>query len=278
MSEANRARQTFRALIHRPDEQIDLAEAALCIAWEDQAVNGVRAALDTLDAFAALAAPAVHAETTPEAQVQALVRCLAEELGFHGNTWQLSDPVNSYLDQVINNRYGLPITLSIIYIEIGRRLGLPLIGLALPGHFLVQYRGAELYFDPFNRGRRWSRAECVRQIVAAYGASSGALIERVMAPPTNRAVLARVLRNLKNAAIDADDFELALRACERVLLLVPGDAAEIRDRGVIRAHLGNVHLGMWDLNAYAQAEPGAQDLELIRRRAHALADDLVGLS
>src|SRR5262245_55024900 len=237
----NPARRRFRALIGQPEAQIDLADAALCIAWEDQGTSDPRAALRALDGIAEAARPRISGLTRPPNIVGALTGYLFDELGFHGNTWSYSDPENSFLDHVLATRAGLPIALSVIYMEIGRRLSLPIVGLALPGHFLTRYVAPEIgdiYIDPFNRGRLWTRAECVRQVASFYGSVTPALLEQVMAPPTKRGILARMLRNLKSTYLDRADFDRALSAVERIMLIEPNDPQDLRDRGLLRARSG----------------------------------------
>ncbi|HEX5692391.1 MAG TPA: transglutaminase-like domain-containing protein, partial [Roseiflexaceae bacterium] len=271
------ARRRFRAQIRRPDPQIDLAEAALCIAWEDQGAAEVRKSLHTLDMLAAEFKARTPRASDPHAIVGALNQFLFTELGFHGNTWSYGDPANSFLDRVLETRTGLPITLSLVYIELGARLGLPLVGLALPGHFLVRYAasdGADLYIDPFNRGRLWTRAECEVQIAGFYGAVTPTLFEQVMTPPSKRAFLARMLRNLKSSYAERNDFLRALAATERIVLLEPDNLNELRDRGLLRARAGYLHGALEDLDRYARRAPKASDLPRIREQARALAERL----
>ncbi|HEX5692109.1 MAG TPA: transglutaminase-like domain-containing protein, partial [Roseiflexaceae bacterium] len=209
--------------------------------------------------------------------ITALNQFLFDELGFRGNTWSYGDPENSFLDRVLESRTGLPITLSLLYIELGARLGLPLVGLALPGHFLVRYAapdGADLYVDPFNRGRLWSRSECEVQIAGFYGGITPALVEQVMTPPSKRAFLARMLRNLKSTYAERNDFLRALAATERIVLLEPDNPAELRDRGLLRARAGQLHGALEDLDRYARRAPDASDLPRIRQQARALAERL----
>jgi len=277
MEPSNPARRRFRALMRRPEAQIDLADAALCIAWEDQGTDDPRAALRALDAIAEATRPRISGLTRPPNIVGALNGYLFDELGFRGNTWSYSDPENSFLDHVLETRAGLPIALSVIYIEIGRRLGLPIVGLALPGHFLTRYVAPEIgdiYIDPFNRGRLWTRAECVQQVAGFYRSVTPGLLEQVMAPPTRRAILARMLRNLKSTYIERENFARALAAVERIILVEPDDPQELRDRGLLRARLGQLHSALEDLDRYARLAPSAADLPQIRQQARALAERL----
>jgi len=271
MSYADPARHRFCALIRRPE--INLAEAALCIAWEDQGAGQPEAGLRQVDRLAEGARPSVAGRSNPHEIVAALNAYLFDEQGFRGNTWRYSDPANSYLDQVLATRAGLPITLSVVYMEVGWRLGLPLDGLALPGHFLARYVAPDeaIFIDPFNRGRIWSRAQCETQILTFYGSATPVLIAEVMTRPSRRAILARILRNLKNLYAQLDDAARALAAVERIVLLEPDDVGELRDRGLLRARLGQLHGALEDLDRYARLAPHAPDLPRIRQQARALA-------
>jgi regulator of sirC expression with transglutaminase-like and TPR domain len=211
--------------------------------------------------------------TEPHDIVSELTSYLFGERGFRGNTWQYSDPANSFLDRVLATRSGLPITLSVIYMEIGWRLALPVAGVALPGHFLARYGtgASSLFIDPFNRGRLWSQEQCETQIATFYGSATAQLIEQVMAPPTRRSILARILRNLKNLYIEDEQLAAALAAIERIVLLEPDNAQELRDRGLLRARLGQLHPALEDLDRYARMAPSAPDLPQVKQHARALA-------
>lgn len=274
MSSQSPARVRFRTLINQPESQLPLAEAALCIAWEDQRSGNPAAALHELDALAEEIRARMVGITNPHDAVAALNAYLFGTLGFRGNSWDYDNPANSFLDRVLITRIGLPITLAVIYMEIGWRLGLPVAGAALPGHFLARYTlpGEEIFIDPFNRGRLWSRAECEQQITKVYGAISNPLLETILQPPSRRAILARMLRNLKHTYINRSDFEHALAAVERILLLMPDDAQEIRDRGLLQARLGSFHRALEDLERYAVLVPAAPDLPTIHSYARSLAD------
>lgn len=273
MQQTHPARARLRAQIRRPDQQLNLAEAALCIAWEDQGALDLPGTLRQLDQLAAEARGRLPAGTPASATVLALNQFLFVEAGFRGNTWDYHDPANSFLDRVLATRAGLPITLAVIYLEVGWRLGLPVSGVALPGHFLARYGGGEdaLFIDPFNRGRLWTRAECLTQIATFYGAVSPALVAQVLRPPTRQAILARMLRNLKNLYIERSEFAQALAAAERIVLIEPDQAQDLRDRGLLRARLSQFNGALEDLERYARLVPQASDLAQIREQARAIA-------
>jgi regulator of sirC expression with transglutaminase-like and TPR domain len=263
----------FRALIRRSESRLNLAEAALCIAWEDQGDGRPEESLRALDGLAAAARPRLWGLAHPLDVVTALNSYLFGECGFRGNTWRYNDPANSFLDRVLEARAGLPITLCVIYLEVGWRLSLPVAGVALPGHFLARFGlgGDAIFVDPFNRGRLWSRAECETQIATFYGNVTPMLVEQIMAPPSRRAILARILRNLKNLYVEREALPAALAAVERIVMLEPDNPQELRDRGLLRAQLGQLHASLEDLDRYARMAPRAPDLPQIRQRARALA-------
>jgi regulator of sirC expression with transglutaminase-like and TPR domain len=268
MQHQSAARQIFAGLIRRPDPLVPLAEAALVVAWEDQGGDDPRAALAELDSFAAAAAASVCAASDAVGRVRALSRYLADELGFKGDPdcYRRPDPANSYLDQVLARRAGLPIMLSLIYLEVGWRLALPLHGLALPGHFIVRFAdpAGDIYLDPFGGGAIWSLADCERQIAGFYGESSPELTAMIMAPPGRGAIIARILRNLKQTHLGRNDAPRALAAVERLLLLDASDPGELRDRGLLRLRVGRTHAAVEDLERYARENPAATDLAEIK--------------
>jgi len=256
------ARRRFRMLIHLPEEELPLADAAFCIAWEDQGIGEPEVVLQQLDAIAGTVRLRLEDLTQPHEVIAALNAYLFTELGFRGNVADYHNPANSFLDRVLETRTGLPIVLSVIYMEVGWRLGLPISGVALPGHFITRYStcNEEIFVDPFNGGRLWSWSECEQQVSTAYGGATPTLMQQVMEPPSKRAILSRMLRNLKQTYLTGKDFSRALATVERLLLLDPDDILEVRDRGLLRVQVGQVVHGLEDLEQYTQTVPHAPDL------------------
>jgi regulator of sirC expression with transglutaminase-like and TPR domain len=273
MQDLHPARTRFRALIRQPESRLNLAEAALCIAWEDQRDGRPAEWLRELDALAEQARLRLAGLAQPREIVLALNSYLFGEREFRGNTWQYNDPVNSFLDRVLETHAGLPITLSVVYLEVGWRLGLPVAGVALPGHFLVRFgMGADaIFIDPFNRGRLWTYDQCEIQITTFYGSVNRQMIDQIMEPPSRRAILARILRNLKNIYAEREEVPAALAATERIFLLEPDNPQELRDCGLLRARLGHLHRALEDLDRYARMAPHAPDLPRIKQQVRALA-------
>jgi regulator of sirC expression with transglutaminase-like and TPR domain len=267
------ARRRFAQLIQRSDDQLDLAEAALCIAWEDRGHADIAGVLRELDLLAKRVRAIMPPAPAPAEAEAAMRQVLFEELGLRGNTWRYGEPASSFLDEVLSSRAGLPITLSVIFLEVGWRVGLPVVGLALPGHFLVRYiaQDGDLIIDPFNRGRLWSIAECETQVRSFFGTVTPALMERVMEPPTRHAILLRMLRNLKNAYVELADYVRARWVVERILLVMPDDIDEVRDLGLLLLRIGDIAGALEQFERYARLAPHAADIGVIQQHADSLA-------
>ena len=186
---------------------------------------------------------------------------------FEGNESDYYDPRNSMLHRVLERRAGIPITLSIVYIEVGRRAGLSVEGVGLPGHFIVRAsegEGDEVLVDPFNR-RVTDREECQRRLDVIYDGKVELMDEHLRAVGM-RAILARVLGNLKAVYIQAQLFRRALSAVERMLLLNPHDLEERRDRGMLLAQLGRMPQAIAETQSYLNLAPDAEDAEAVREQ------------
>jgi regulator of sirC expression with transglutaminase-like and TPR domain len=259
----SRARARFAELIQR--EEIPLDEAALALAEEEYPRLDVGAALARLDALAARVAEVAGERPRPVAKLKAIRAVLAEEEHFDGNREHYHDPRNSFLNEVLDRRTGLPITLSVLYLEVARRVGLRLEGVGFPGHFLVKYvsaSGAEVFVDPFNHGEALSPEECVSRFRAASGGRP--FDPRYLAAVTPPQILGRMLHNLKRVYLEANDQVRAYWVIDRLLLLSPAQPAEIRDRGLVAARLGAVGPASRDLSRYLDQVPGAPDADEVR--------------
>ncbi|MBX0326093.1 tetratricopeptide repeat protein [Oscillochloris sp. ZM17-4] len=278
----HQARRLFHSMISQPDQRVPLAEAALMISWEDRGDVDPRFLLAVLDGFADDLRGSVGQIGEPRGHISALNRYLFGQQGFHGNpsSYERPDPSNSHLDQVLLRRSGLPIMLALVYMEVGWRLGLPLSGVALPGHFIVRYRAQphDLFIDPFSSGSLWSQADCERQIGMFYREVPPDLVRWLMAPPSRGAILSRILRNLKQTYLAQDDVARALSSVERLLLLDSGDPGELRDRGLLRFRAGQIYAAMEDLERYARQNPAAGDIAQIRTFAKELLARVVPLN
>ncbi len=269
MSTAASARQRFAALVGDPGERLDLTEAALLIAAEAYPGLDLDQYRRTLDDLASGAAPGLRAAGSDLDRVRALIAYLAGEQRFSGNQADYYDRRNSFLTDVLDRRTGIPITLALVYIEVARRLDLPVVGVGFPGHFLAKYAGAvDVVFDPFF-GRVLSEPDCAARLHAALGAAAP-FDRRHLRAATPREILVRILRNLKHIHLQAREFEAALTCSDRILLVEPGLAAELRDRGLLYQQLDCLSAARADLERFLELAPHDDGAAVVRERLIAL--------
>lgn len=260
--------ERFAELVTR--EQFSLAEACLLIAEDQYPGLDIAACVAKLDAMAATVRGRLAADALAEQKVAALNWHLFGELRFCGNADAYYDPRNSYLNEVLERRTGIPITLSIVYLEVGRRLGLQVQGVSFPGHFLVKLRlkRGQLLLDPFTGGEPCSESELRTRLDQALPSDRrGKLdLDRYLEPAAPREIVARVLRNLKGIYLKRGAFDRALAVMHRMLLVVPESAEELRDRGLVHAELECFRPALADLQNYLRRRPDASDASDIHAR------------
>ena len=259
--------QRFRDAVAPERVKIDLAEAALLCAQDNYPDLDIRSQLESLEALAAKLRDRLPADFSVTHRLVALNNYLFRELGFSGNMDEYYDPRNSFLNDVLARKTGIPITLSIVYLEVGQRLGLKLRGVSFPGHFLVKVRvtGGELVLDPYAGGRSLSEEE-LRERLAQFTDKDTAKelpLEDFLEPASPRQILARLLRNLKAIYLDAKQFDKALGVMNRLVILLPDVPEERRDRGLVFARLECPRAAQEDLSHYAAQRPQAEDAEPI---------------
>ena len=252
-----------------PDDAIDLGHASLLIAREEYPDLDVGRYLSRLDGMAADIARRLKDGEGPRSRVAHLNRLLFEEMGFQGNREEYFDPRNSFLNDVLDRRIGIPITLSTIYLEVGRRIGCPLAGVAFPGHFLVRLGGVQgapdIFIDPFNRGLLLTEEDCRALILEMYKGQleyRPEFLKRAM----NREILERMINNLKGIYQQRRDFHMALKIQQLLLCIAPDRPDAIRDRGLIHYRLALIAEAVADLDRYLSLAPGAPDAPQIRIR------------
>jgi len=269
------ALEPFAEILARDDVRIDLAHACLMIAQDAYPDLDVERYLGEIERMALRLRGRLPQSISPEERVAALNEFLFEELGYAGNTDKYYDPRNSYLNEVMDRKTGIPITLSVLYMAVGRRIGLPLEGVSFPGHFLVRLRlrNGVLILDPFTGGAPQSADELRERLkrVIPAGAldnvAAGELpLEQFLEPATNRQILARVLRNLKAIYRESDKPQQQLDVLNRMLVVAPESNAELRDRGIVYHRLECYRAALKDLTDYVEREPNAPDFEDVRVR------------
>ena len=263
----------FAELMGREDEEIELDRAALLFAVAEYPELDVEAELRELDRLADLVQPRLVGLRPPEDVVQIVGTFLHGELGFSGNPDSYYDPRNSYLNEVLDRRLGIPITLSALYLEIGRRLGLPFEGVGMPGHFLIRYRhsATPLLLDPFEGGRIVGEAECEARLRALYGPEVQ-LRASMLAAVNTHTIVFRMLNNLKGVYASQGDWQRVVRTIDLMLVTQPGASSEYRDRGAAHLRTGDLRRARADfehylLNAVDIADAGSvrEQLALVGR-------------
>jgi len=235
----------FTHMVQRSDEEIDLAAAALLIAEEEYPGLDVASYVGKLDRLASgvrKRLPTRVPAEEPAAAIRALNGYLFEDEGFHGNQKDYYDPRNSFLNEVLDRRTGIPITMSIVYIEVARRIGFELEGVGFPGHFLVKYAGirSTIVIDPFFQGKTLD-ADDLRQMLSTVHGRPVALELRHLNGVGKKQILARVLQNLRSVYADRGDTARALSAIDRLLILDPEDSNALRERDEIERGEKNVN-------------------------------------
>lgn len=274
--------RAFAALVTGEDAAIDLALAALLIACSEYPDLNIAQYMAHFDALAqqvrtllSLPDAPMLADLPPETDLLAVItainQVLFEHEHFQGNTQDYYNPSNSFLNQVLERRTGIPIALSLVYMEVGKRVGLHLDGIGLPFHFVVGCRlpQGRIYIDPYESGRVYSEHECRERVRQMLG-SKGRLHAQWFEPVSHKQLLVRMLNNLKHIYLHVEDYARALAMCDRIILLVPRSPLERRDRGFIQLQLKYYMRALKDFNAYIELAPEAEDHEEIQKQIRAI--------
>lgn len=264
-------RERLVARLRDLEEPGALAEAALLIAAEEYPALDVAAWLARLDALGARARERVPPRGDADQTAAALTRLLVEDYGLRGNDADYYDPRNSFLNEVLERRLGIPLTLSLVYMDVGARAGVAVRGVGLPGHFVVRLERGETVrlLDPFNGGRPLDEADC-RRLVERLGGGRLRFEPAHLRAVSARAILIRMLANLKGVYTALGDWRRARGAVDRILLLAPEAVGELRDRGLLSARLGKPVAAIGDWEAYLRRVPDAKDAATVRRHLRAL--------
>ena len=238
----------------------ELAPAALTIARVEYPTLDAQRYLDRLDEMGARAAERLGpvSELTSEA-IQAFNEYLYDEEGFSGNREQYDDPRNSFLNEVLDRRTGIPISLAVVYLEVARRAKLAITGVNFPGHFLLRAPGGitgdELIIDPFHRGALLSEFDC-RQLLRNHVGEEAAFDRSLLSPATRHDIVVRILVNLKRLYVRMRSFPQARLVSTLLLTADPSAVHELRDRGLLAYHLEDFSSALRDLEEYLRLSPG----------------------
>jgi len=263
-SRSNQAAADLMRAINGPGEAV--APAALAIARVEYPGLDPDPYVQRLERMGEAAAARLHArrESKVDSQVATLNAYLFEELGFTGNRERYDDPRNSFLNEVLDRRTGIPISLSVIYLEVGRRAGLRLEGVNFPGHFLVRAvaePGTEdLIVDPFHAGALLSEVDC-RQLLRQHLGEEAAFDPALLATATRQQIIVRMLVNLKRLYVRMRSFPQARFIADLLLTVDPSALSELRDRGLLSYHMEDFAAALRDLEAYLRLMPRGESPE-----------------
>ena len=279
MSIPDGIRANFEQMIQRPDPAIELARTALLVAAESDPNVDVDGELRTLETWGAELQRRLDPGWNNLQRLARLRAFVFDELGFRGDHTDYFSPSNSLLHEVFKRRLGVPLTLSIVFMELGWRMGIPLEGVGFPGHFLVRLTGeaGDLLLDPYRRGMSVHEEDC-RRILRDTTGGTLEYDDRLVASVGKREMIVRLLHNLKGAYLRKGEDRLALAVVDRLLVLDPRDAGEIRDRGLLLYRLQQYGKALDCLKAYLDAAPAAADRPAIEQHALALRQLIASLN
>jgi len=270
-------RDMLQKMMQQPDEQISLARAALVVAAGEYPDLDPAKYIQRLDAMAAAIGERITGEMDFMHVIERLNQYLFEEEGFVGNAQDYYDPRNSFLNDVMDRKTGIPITLSTVYLEIAERLKMPLVGVGLPGHFLVKHPYFDILIDPYSKGRILSEEDCRQQMNDLMGDSvpfDKCYLEAV----SKRHIIGRMLNNLRSIYMNARQFPKALLITEMALVIQPDAPHEWKHRAALLVHLHRYRDAIADLNHYLLLEPATEDADEIRKMITDLQRSLARLN
>jgi len=261
--------ERLQQVISGPEEAVDLAEAALLIATHAYPDLDIAHHLARVEELVRTLQSRVHPDSGPSQRILALNEYLFAELGFAANEEDYYDPRNSCLNQVLDRRVGIPITLSLLYMEVGGRIGLPLQGVSFPGHFLVKCALPEgtVVLDPYSGGISLGVADLQKRLGEVRGGEvSRAIVAGMLGAAGKKEIILRLLRNLKAIYLRSQQFDRALPILDWIIATVPDQPLELRDRGMIYQELECSRAALADFERYLELSPGCEDRDDIRSR------------
>lgn len=235
------------------DEEIPLFQAGLGISLIEYSDLRPEDELQKLESLVEAVRGRINSQHTPDEKFQILTHYYFKDLDFRGNDKSYYDPNNSFLNEVLERAVGIPITISVIFIEIAKRLGLNAYGINFPGHFLIGYQSSQgtIYLDPFNRGTQCDRHE-LQNILDQLYQDNTTFQESFLAPATSRNILVRMLYNLQAIYSDQHNYGSLLEVLNCLCVLLPESGQEFRNRGLLHMHLENYHLALKDFVRYTE--------------------------
>ena len=255
----------YFATLVRADEGLPLLEAAACIAQDTSPGLDVQAVLAEVDALLSRLKRKLPADAAGMHKLRVLNAFFFGELGFGGNVNDYYAPANSYLNEVLRTRRGIPISLSVLWLELARGLSLQADGVGFPGHFMVKVRlpQGQVVLDPFT-GESQSPEQLSERIAAfrpdgAWREETEVPLALYLQPASAREMLARMLRNLREIHRSSNDMAMWFAVQDRLIVLLPQAWAEYRERGLMHASQGRLAQAVQDVQTYLAQHPRAPD-------------------
>ena len=268
-----KAVRLFAKMMERDEEEVPLAMAALLIARTEYPDLEASPHLASLDRMAKQVS--IDPGGSGLGNVVAINEYLFEQEKFAGNVDEYDDPRNSFLNDVLARKTGIPITLSLVYMEIAQRNGLPVVGVSFPGHFLVKYAApsGEIIIDPYNKGAVLTRKDCEDRLKQNFG-DEAQFRPEYLATATHKQILSRMINNLKGSYFRRRNYSRVLRMIEMAQAIDPGSREELRDRGMVCLLMGSYVEARADLLACASLsppdDPALKDIRVALARLRAM--------
>jgi regulator of sirC expression with transglutaminase-like and TPR domain len=272
-------KDAFSAALRKQDDVIDLAQAALLMAQCFIGPFQVGHYLSKLDAIAASLEDSIALAATDIEKIELLSDHLLNDQGFSGYEEDYYHPDNSMLNRVLETGRGIPITLSLIYIEVGQRLGLPVWGIGIPRHFIIGYGDVEnaVYLDAFDGGKILNESDCFR--LSGIGINHAASFKaKFLKPVPKRSILFRMLLNLKHIYLSRKDWERAYTALDLMLVVYPDQINELKDRGLLAYRLSRLHRAAFDLKRYLFLATGPEETDWVERQVDQIEAEILRLN
>ena len=273
--------ERLRQIVSGPDDDISLAEAALLIAGHGYPELNIPAYLSRIEELAYMLRLRIDEEDDVPERISVLNQFLFGDLGFAANSDDYYDPRNSFLNEVLERRRGIPITLCVIYMELGRKIGLPLQGVSFPGHFLVKCAVPEgaVVLDPYSGGISLGLQELQQRLREVRGGEvSRAIIAELLVSASNKEIIVRLLRNLKAIYLREHNLDKALPIVNWIIATMPEQTPELRDRGMIYHELECPRAALVDFETYLRLSPSCEDADDIRKRIIELRKEVARLN
>lgn len=265
----------LKGLLAGQDDAMELDLAALNLATVEFPELDFRPSLLALDHFANAIADRCKDLSDGREFVRVANEYLFGEIGLRGNADDYYNPRNSCLNEVLNGRLGIPITLSVVYMEVGRRLAKHVVGIGLPRHFVIQYDDGDYsaYIDAFHGGAILSPDDCYRLAQAEDEPNP-----RLLAPAPKRQIVMRMINNLRGIYFSQRSYEKAQEILNVLIEANPESAEEYKQRGLVRLQMRHLIAGKRDLQKYLTLNPEAEDKEEIEGQLHAVGKWLAALN